>query len=114
MDLVSFLAGTLKLAWNVLVFPFEALLWLQYGSRHALNATADVVKLGRVATEGLFCPRDHPVPTVGTYECTACGFVYQGDVWVCPNPECPAPVATYVHCPTCSLSVRNPYRFGGR
>ena len=59
------------------------------------------------------CPRGHTFETDGLVcECEACGFLYEGSVWLCPNPECPAPVTNHIGCPTCSLSARSPYRLG--
>lgn len=63
----------------------------------------------------LHCPTGHEVPTEGdTYECSGCGYVYGGShasIWECGNPECRA-ITPYISCPTCGLSIRNPYRWG--
>jgi hypothetical protein len=62
----------------------------------------------------VLCPDGHPVDTEGgLYECTRCKFVYTGSIWHCANPECPAPVTPFIHCPICRQSIRNPYRYGG-
>ena len=67
----------------------------------------DLAKAFRSWQQGMLCcPRGHEVPTRGqTYECTACGFVYEGSLLKCGNPECQSPVTSFVHCPECGLSV---------
>lgn len=63
----------------------------------------------------LRCPRGHFIATSGdgeVYACEACGWTYEnGSIFRCSNPECGA-TTSYVSCPTCGLSVRNPYRWG--
>jgi len=76
----------------------------------------DLVRSRRALRGGVLrCPLGHEVPTEGgTYECESCGFVYGGasaSIWRCGNPECGA-VTPFVACPVCSLSCRNPYRWG--
>lgn len=61
---------------------------------------------------GVRCPRGHVIElTGGPFACGLCGFVYEGHILRCENPECGAPTS-YVDCPTCGLSTRNPYRWG--
>jgi hypothetical protein len=59
----------------------------------------------------VLCPRGHVVQTSGgTYRCSRCSFVYSdASIWLCQNPACQA-VTPYCACPTCGLSVLNPYR----
>lgn len=101
---------------NLLVALFEGVLWIGFFLCQLLVKTSDLVRGLRSFKDGvLICPRGHEVPTEGgTYACQSCGYAYGGDgisIWQCPNPECRA-VTPYVYCPTCGLSVRNPYRWG--
>ena len=88
-----------------------------FGTARALRAGGilayDVAKSRRAMRGGyLHCPRGHVVELEGgVYECSRCGFRYSGSVLLCGNPECGA-TTSYVDCPDCHLSVRNPYRVG--
>ncbi len=112
MDIFELVILILKLMWNLVLGTIEAVFWAWYALTKSVATTADAIRLVKVESEGLFCPRGHPVPTTGTFECKACGFVYEGSAFACPNSECPAPTATYCFCPTCRLAVPSPYRLG--
>lgn len=85
--------------------------------------TAGALGLGRIVVHmlgamrslqggGVRCPRGHVVPLAGErYTCTRCSYTYEGSALQCPNPECRA-VTVHLDCPTCGLSIRNPYRWG--
>ena len=114
-NFLSTVFGLLRFLANVVVGVIEGVLWLFHGTRRTVETATDAVHLARVVFgNGLTCPRGHPVPTFGTYQCSACGFTFEGSAWRCPNPECMAPVSPRTECPTCSLSVRNPCRVGSR
>lgn len=110
MKLFSF---TLRLIVGLLVGVAEGIWWLCYAARQFMLIGGDAVKSRRSLTGGvLHCPEGHPVTTEGDlYECQLCGFIYEGSVWICANPECGA-ITTYVKCPTCRRGIRNPYRWG--
>ena len=112
MDMFELVILILKLMGNAVLWAIEAVYWLWYIVNRAVATTADALHVLDVIHEGLVCPRGHPVPTTGTFECKACGFVYEGSAFACPNPECPAPTATYCFCSTCGLSVPSPFRLG--
>lgn len=98
---------------EVAVFLAENVFGLLRAVRRSVAAGLDALHNLPALTSGVLrCPRGHAVPTDGErYECTVCGFTYEGSVWVCGNPECGA-VTPYTDCPTCGLSVRSPYRWG--
>jgi len=60
----------------------------------------------------LTCPQGHVFDIDDVLLECSCGFRYEGSTFLCPNKECPEPSAAFTHCPTCSLSVPSPYRFG--
>lgn len=100
---------------SALAFVLRALLTLAEGvwwffacALFVGRSLGDIVHLVRVLHEGsVRCPRGHVVPTSGeTYRC-ACGFAYEGSIWLCPH--CKATTA-FCSCPTCGLSTPNPYR----
>lgn len=113
----------LKTTWTLLrlviwvaLLLVEGCFWLGAFMFGAGVTVMDIVKAIRSRRDGVLrCPRGHEVPTTGgVYECTACGWVWEGDSMLrCPNPECQAPTP-YVNCPEagCGLSVRNPWRWG--
>lgn len=91
----------------------EAVLWVGFVFWGLVVRGLDVRAARRSLSRGkLHCPKGHVVPLEnGTYECGECGFVYQGSILRCGNPECRA-TTPYVNCPECGLSVRNPNRYG--
>lgn len=97
----------------VVTTAMEAVLWLGLGLFGLVVRIRDARLARRNSRDGdLHCPKGHVVPIEnGTYECGACGFIYQGSILRCANPECRA-VTPYINCPECTLSVRNPYRYG--
>lgn len=101
----------LELTFSVAVLALEAILWIGYGAVYALGFGRDVTRSLRIAFRGrVLCPRGHALPFENaTYTCSACGYTYDGSVWVCGNSECRATTA-HTECPTCGLSVRNPFR----
>ena len=103
----------ISLAWGILVFFIEVILWTLSLLRAFVFKLFDYSKARRSFSKGeLTCPQGHTIPTEDEiYECTECGFTYTGSIWFCPNPECQA-TTPYVNCPECRLSVRNPYRWG--
>src|SRR5438105_3775283 len=100
----------IKIVLYFLSTAVEALFWTVHGVASALRLTGAVARSAARLSDGtLRCPRGHIVPTEGeTYECASCGYRYEGSVWLCPNPECEAPVSSYCTCPTCGLSVPSP------
>jgi len=103
----------LKGSVNLLLFLFEVMFWLAYFIRHFVSFVMDAHTGLKNAKGGvLLCPHGHEISLEGgVYKCEACGFVYEGNIHVCPNPECGA-TTPYVECPVCHLSVRNPLRWG--
>lgn len=95
------------------VLVLEAGFWIVSIAWSVFVKTADAAgAAGSVKAGVLRCPRGHAIPlSDGTYECSACKFVYEGSILKCGNPECGA-TTTYINCPECGLSVRNPYRWG--
>lgn len=57
------------------------------------------------------CPKGHELAQEGVFTCARCGFVYEGSVWICSNPECRA-VTPYTNCIICGQSIRSPWRWG--
>jgi len=107
------LFGLLRLAVHLALLALETVLWIGL----ALWGLIVRIKDGHSAFASvkggsLRCPKGHAVPlSGGTYECSACGFTYQGSILRCGNPECRA-ITPFVNCPECGLSVRNPFRWG--
>lgn len=97
---------------GLLVSAVEGVCWLIFGIGQTLHLTGEVIDARRRLAGGLHCERGHIVPTVGTWECGLCHFRWEGSVWRCANPECHA-VTSFIPCPVCRLSVRNPFRFEG-
>ena len=107
------------LAVALLDVAMQALFWLWHGLAQAVVIIHDAVLARRTMKGGrLHCPRGHEIPLDLTDDpdlvltCEACGFSYAGSALHCSNPECLAPITPYLNCPTCGLSVRNPYRWG--
>lgn len=98
---------------RIAIYIIEGIIWLLYLGWSCIVKTSDAGKAAGSVYDGqLRCPRGHPVPlSGGMYECAECGFVYEGSILQCGNPECSAGTS-YVNCPECGLSVRNPYRWG--
>ena len=102
-----------RLAVRLVALAVEAVVWGIAGAARLLGLAHDLPRLAAGRPGGVLrCPLSHEIPVEGVNECSACGYRYIGSVFCCPNPECPAPVATYTNCPTCGLSVRSPYRWG--
>jgi hypothetical protein len=112
MKLVDQLARALV---SVSLGAGEAVFWVCHGVRRSTAIAGDVAASLATHRGGILrCPRGHAVPIDGeVYQCQACGFTYAGgSVFLCANPECPSPLTPYTNCPTCGLSVRNPWRYG--
>jgi hypothetical protein len=100
INIIRFVTGAIRL----LILTVSLLV-------RAVVLVIQLVQALRTLRHGLVCPRGHPVPTDGSvYSCASCGFTWEGSTsLLCPNPECKAGTP-YLSCPTCSLSVPNPYR----
>lgn len=118
---------TLQQVWRLSRFAFKAVVlvvevtcWAAYAARQVATFGLDAVR-GLWSYRGgmLHCPQGHAFALSGPdlaydFECS-CGWRWSGKLGselYCPNPECDQPVAPYVSCPTCSLSCRNPFRWG--
>lgn len=110
----------LKLLWfvvrmlvRVALLVLEGAIWFGWFLWHMVTKTSDAAEAAASVHEGqLRCPRGHAVPlSGGIYQCAECGYVYEGSILQCGNPECGA-TTPYVNCPECGLSARNPYRCG--
>lgn len=111
MNLFKLIVELLAFLLHLAVALVECLFWLLYLLRELRNHGADALRVWRRSRGGGYlCDCGAEVPTEGIFECGGCGFVYEGSVWQCENPEC---LATTVHAPcSCGLSVRSPYRWG--
>lgn len=65
----------------------------------------------RIHGQFLICPRGHQSPIHGVFECSRCGYVYEGTALICGASECRA-TTTHTSCVVCGLSIRNPFRAG--
>lgn len=109
---IRFVWGFALLMWRLAVLAVEALLWCIFGARQLSTWAHDARRGYRSLSGGFHCPAGHPIATDDVaLRCDACGFTYRGSIWRCPNPECRLP-SSFVDCPTCGRSVRNPYRLG--
>lgn len=103
-----------RLLYRCLVFAVEAFFWCLHGLSSLFGFGKQAVRSARALATGVVrCPDGHEIPiTAGdtVHACTSCGFRYRGSPLLCPSSECEAPVASYVSCPTCSLSVSSPFR----
>jgi len=110
------LVSIFSLVISLVVGVFEGVFWVFHALGQGLIISHDAIKARSTLHQGvLHCPRGHPIPTEGedqVFECQSCGYTYSGSVWQCQNPECGASITPYTDCPTCGLSVRNPYRLG--
>lgn len=105
------------LAYRLAVGAVEGVLWILLGVKSLVGFGVQVGKSAKAAATGVLrCPDGHAI-LIGrgdtVHACTACGFRYRGSPLACPNPECEAPIAAYVSCPTCGLSVSSPFRGHG-
>ena len=102
-----------QFGFKLLVAVAESVFWIIRGGSTFFHFAADTLHARASLTDGeLRCPREHVIAMDSEMcECASCGFTYEGSIWVCANPECGL-IAPYVDCPTCGLSVRNPYRLG--
>lgn len=102
-----------NLLFNVVAGVMAGILHVGHGIKVLSLVLVDLGRASRQA-RGVRCPQGHRVETSGgTYECASCGWTFgQGkSIWRCANPECRA-ITTAISCPTCGLSVRNPFRWG--
>lgn len=114
---MKLLAQILRFLWQLAVGLVALGCWIVHFSFRALLVARDCGRSrGRLLKDGtVVCRNGHPVPTEGTeflIECGACGFVYSNDdgsLWLCPACEAVTP---WVRCPTCSVSVASPFRWG--
>ncbi|MFA5127820.1 MAG: hypothetical protein WC457_02320 [Patescibacteria group bacterium] len=109
-NIVKFLV---TLAANVVVTMTEIAFWLLSGLRFVFKLIVGLWGARSAIRGGVVtCPRGHVFSLVGqVYECTSCGYTYENSsILKCENPECRAPIAPYVNCPVCGLSVLNPFR----
>ena len=103
----------LKFAWDVGVAAAEGAIWAGHGSIKIAHVAADAWAAREALLTGeLRCPRGHVIETIATWECGECAYVWRGEPWTCPNPECSAPDTVFIHCDTCGASVRSPFRWG--
>jgi hypothetical protein len=103
-----------RLCYRGLVLIAEGVFWGVHGARSLVHLGAHAITAAKAARAGVVhCPDGHPIH-VGmgntVHACDACGFRYRGSPLLCPNPECEAPIAGHVNCPTCALSVASPFR----
>lgn len=110
---MGLIIGIATLALGLVVLVLELPFWGGYAVREGASKVRDLrAARARMVDGVLHCPNGHPIAAEGeTYTCTRCGYTYTGSIWLCENPECAA-VTPYVDCPTCSYSVRNPWRWG--
>ena len=112
----NLLKAVAMLAVALVLILIEAVFWVLAGIRLLFTVISGLWHARRALGRGeAVCPRGHVFLLAGqVYECSACGYTYEatGSLLLCPNPECNAPVASFVNCPTCGLSVRNPFRWG--
>jgi hypothetical protein len=111
---LKYLWFLVKLLWAAAVGLATLCWWVWALARNAFHQTVDIAAASRARRgTSLVCPRAHEFPTEGQglIQCKACGFTYEGSLLICGNPECRAP-SQHVACPTCGLSVRNPWRWG--
>ena len=122
MNLVSSTLFALRVAWwsirlsvRVMLLCLEGLCWVLLGLRELGIYLLDAGRASKLLDDGeLHCSRGHVIPTENLFvECRACGFRYEGSILECANPECGA-TTPFLNCPTCSESVRNPFRYGRR
>jgi hypothetical protein len=116
--MMKLLVSITKVTFNIAVGVFVAVCW---GLFSLMKASAVVSDFARAHPWHLrpevLCPLGHTIPTNtemsgAFYECQSCHWVAQGSYWgPCGNPEC-CSTAAFIGCPTCGLSVRNPYRWG--
>lgn len=106
------IAKTLKLAFVCLRFFAKAIVAIAAAAWRGCFVAADAAHSRHLVRGQLLrCPRGHLTPLHGVFECTKCGYVYDGTVLKCANPECHATTA-HVACSVCGLSIRSPYRWG--
>ncbi len=104
-----------KLLFALVSWMVTGVFWLFHGAKVASQTLTDVQDARRTMRDGaLRCPDGHIILPSGIFECGACGWRWRDHAWglVCPNPECPRPLTSYIQCTTCGLSVRNPSRWG--
>ncbi len=102
-----------KLSFKLALFLLEVVFWCLFLLKQLFLKLFDLGKAARSVKDGILrCPRGHEIPTFGgKYECSECGWVSDSPIYECRNPECRA-ITPYINCPTCGLSVRNPFRVG--
>lgn len=102
-----------RIAFRLAVGLAELLFWTNHLLRQLGLKAGDAGAAIATSPKGVWCPRGHAVDDRGTWQCEACGWVYDGSAWLCPNPECGA-TTPYLACGTCGRAVRSPYRWGDR
>ncbi len=114
MRVLRFLFRLVKLLFALSLLTAELVVWIAAAVRAVLSLAAQSMAIAfRLRTRTLRCPRGHVIPVHSeTYdvECGSCGYVYQGSLLRCPNPECLAATSPFVACPECGLSTNNPFR----
>ncbi|MFA5061675.1 MAG: hypothetical protein WC526_00835 [Patescibacteria group bacterium] len=110
---------TIRITARLALLLLESAFWLFHAVRWLVTIADDFFKAKRLMPAGeLHCPRGHlvlPAREKQVAKCEACGWTFEAsgfDILVCKNPECVSPQTSYINCPTCGLSVRNPYRLG--
>lgn len=97
---------------SLFVAFLEGFIWLGHGLKQFILIGGDAWRARPTLLSGTYrCPAGHLIDTDTVSECQACGFRYQGSLWRCANPECQA-ITPFTNCPTCALSLRNPWRWG--
>ncbi len=102
-----------RFVWQVLVAVIAGCIWLVRFLVRAVLVVVDACAALRSVRGGeLRCVRGHVIQTEGaTWECSRCGFRWEGSAWMCANPECGA-TTPYLNCADCGLSRRSPFRWG--
>jgi len=81
-------------------------LWL--GVVASCRGVRIVGRLPLLLSKTLRCPRGHAVPAYGVFSCGTCRAQFEGYAFS-PCPSCGG-LASYIACPSCGLSVRDPLR----
>ncbi len=101
----------LLLPFRLLIWVFEGIFWLLALNYRAADYLTQIMWASMTPDpDHIVCPKGHRIETYGTFQCEACGFIYEGNVFQCRNPECKA-TTPHIRCPECGLSVSNPYRW---
>ena len=114
------LGELMKMIWHMLVFSVRLSVhaaalfwWCLYIARAGTGVLRELWSNRTVLAGGpLVCPNGHTIETDNQRVRCSCGWVQDGSLLYCDNPECDAKTASFVNCPTCGLSVRSPGRVG--